>query len=95
MPEGMHSIFDRMLLQITKNKRAISSTNSRSVKLAIQPLSLLDLAEGVKVQPKKGIGIERAILGAVAFCGPFLKVNRGVMTLIYQPARVYLLTQTS
>jgi hypothetical protein len=77
LPTGLPAIYDRMLLQI-----------------AVRPLELEELAAAVGLQSRHPqLNTVEVARDAVARCGPLLKIQDQVVSLVHQSMRDYLLRE--
>ncbi|KAH7069998.1 NACHT and ankyrin domain protein [Paraphoma chrysanthemicola] len=95
IPTGLSAIYSRMLSQILPDRRKLSKDILDWVTMATRPLKLRELAAAVDIKPASSlIDEEHAVRDAVSACGPFLKIDDEVITLVHQSARDYLLRET-
>jgi ankyrin repeat protein len=101
IPRGLFAVYSRLLLQIPEERRETSRQILQWVSTALRPLSLAELASAVDVEATPGlITTKQAIRDKIAFCGPFLKIERDfwgleIVGLVHQSAQDYLLREAT
>jgi ankyrin repeat protein len=96
LPSGLPAIYSRMLHQIPAGHRKISSRILQWVTMALQPLTLLEIATAIGLETSSPlISLEHATKDEITLCGSFLKVQGPEVTLIHQSVRDYILDQKS
>jgi hypothetical protein len=94
LPTGLPAIYDRMLLQIPARHRELSQAILRWVTFAVRPLELEELAAAVGLQSRHPqLNTVEVARDAVARCGPLLKIQDQVVSLVHQSMRDYLLRE--
>lgn len=92
LPQGLHEVYEEMLMQIRSYQRNTSLEVLGWVALSRRPLSLQELASAVNCQPPHDwLTIEQTITERTAFCGPLLRIADQEVTLVHESARDYLL----
>ncbi|KAJ5169209.1 uncharacterized protein N7482_004803 [Penicillium canariense] len=93
LPSGLPGIYSRMLLGIEGSQQEVCSRILRWVTMALRPLTLQELAAAIGTQSSDLISGDQAIRDQIAFCGPFIKIDKQEVGLIHQSARDYLLRE--
>jgi ankyrin repeat protein len=94
LPTGLPAIYDRMLLQIPARHRKVSQAILRWVTFAVRPLELEELAAAVGLQPHHPqLNIGQVARDAINQCGPLLKIQEKVVSLVHQSVRDHLLRE--
>jgi hypothetical protein len=91
LPIGLEGMYERILLQIPKERWNIAALILRWVVIAVRPLTLTELGVVIGVKPTRALTIDKAIREYVGFCGYFLMVIGNIVYLIHQSAKDYLL----
>ncbi|KAH7066499.1 NACHT and ankyrin domain protein [Paraphoma chrysanthemicola] len=95
IPTGLFAIYSRMLSLIPPDRRKLIKDMLDWVTMAMRPLELLELAAAINIKPASNlINEEQSVRDAISACGPFLKIDDEVVTLVHQSARDYLLRET-
>jgi hypothetical protein len=95
LPAGLTGIYDRMLLQVSQDRRDRVVSILRWVTMALRPLTLKELATAIDIAPVAGLDLEETAREYVSFCGYFLPVTGETVGLVHQSAKDYLLRQGS
>jgi hypothetical protein len=95
LPVGLAGIYDRMLLQVSQDRRDMVRSILRWVALALRPLTLSELATAIDIEPVAELDIEETTRQYVGFCGYFLTVTGDRVGLVHQSAKDYLLRHGS
>lgn len=94
LPRDLDGFYARMLHRIISHgeqRASIAARIIRWVVLALRPLSLLELSIATETRPTKVLSSEEAMSDVLRLCGYFLKVNDGIVSLIHNSARNYLI----
>lgn len=91
IPQGLHEIYSRMLVQIEASRRSVVFDILQWIIVAVRPPTLSELREAIHLPPTGKISKHQAILDHVTLCGHILTVHDQQVTLIHQSARDYLL----
>jgi ankyrin repeat protein len=93
LPIGLEGMYERMLLQIPRERRDIAASILRWVVMAVRPLTLAELSAAIGVKPVTGLSINEAMRVYVGFCGYLLTVIGNNIGLVHQSAKDYLLRE--
>ncbi|USP82278.1 hypothetical protein yc1106_09552 [Curvularia clavata] len=105
LPDGLSSIYARMLLEIPEKERETALSILRWVCIAREPLSLLELAELMALQqrgpgpitstgPKRAldlVDLKQEAKDAVTVCGQILRLKHEVVTFVHKTAGDFLM----
>lgn len=104
LPRGLEEMYDRILIQILPDRRAIAARILRWVAIAVRPFTLAELASAFSIQPAAGLDPVKVMREQVEFCGYFLRMHKHKpwnneempvddwpVTLLHQSAKDYLL----
>ncbi|KAK5702015.1 hypothetical protein LTR97_004833 [Elasticomyces elasticus] len=91
LPEGLPSMYSRMLLQIHRHNRFTSLLILQCVTVSVAPLDLLELAVAIGTLESKHITQEQTIRDQIKACGAMIRIDTGTVELVHQSARDYLL----
>ena len=91
LPLGLDGMYERMLLQIRKERRDIAALILRWVAMAVRPLTLTELSAATGIRPVTNLSINEVIRHHVGFCGYLLRVTSNDVGLVHQSAKDYLL----
>ncbi|EMD88580.1 hypothetical protein COCHEDRAFT_1181709 [Bipolaris maydis C5] len=91
LPSGLPAIYSRMLLRIPGKHIKLSRAILQWVTMADRPLQLKELAAAVGIQANSQMTVEHVARDAVDLCGPLLKTQEQIISLVHQSARDYLL----
>jgi ankyrin repeat protein len=91
LPTDLFQLYERMLRDIQPDRRELSLYVLRSVTLASRPLTVYELAFvascfSVRSNP---LITWQTISDLVEGCGPLLRINDGIVTLVHESARDY------
>jgi hypothetical protein len=87
---GLEGMYERMLLQIHKDRRDIAASILRWVTMAVRPLTLTELGEATGIRPPTNLSIDEAVRDYVNYCGYLLTVTGSEVGLVHQSAKDYL-----
>jgi len=91
LPTGLEGMYERMLLQIRRERRDIAALILRWVVIAIRPLTLTELSAATGIRLVAKLSIDEEMRDYVGFCGYLLTVTGNEVGLIHQSAKDYLL----
>ncbi|KAK5680097.1 hypothetical protein LTS10_008047 [Elasticomyces elasticus] len=91
LPQGLDSMYCRMLAQIDDSHKATCSSILQWVTLAVRPLTLLELAAATGTNATEYATQRQAIRDEVMACGALVRVGVETVGLVHQSARDYLL----
>ncbi|KAI1743227.1 ankyrin repeat-containing domain protein [Xylaria scruposa] len=91
IPKGLHAIFSRMLLEISRIRRRNTALILRWVTFAVRPLTLQELVAATGIQSSPSLNAEQAARDEIALYGSFLKILEDKVTFVHQSAKEYLL----
>lgn len=74
LPKGLNEVYERILLHIKPDNTAIISTMLQWISLAIEPLSVPELAEAIQIHASSYLSKEELCLSYIESCGHLLQV---------------------
>lgn len=95
IPSGLHEVYDRLLLQIQKERREIASRILGWIVMAVRPLTLVELAVATGCQSSGNLEPHEVIRYHVEYCGALIQITgpKDEVGLIHQSVKDYLLRE--
>lgn len=91
--EGLYPFYERILDQVDPAHRGLTLDVLRWCAFAIEPLTIKELASALKITPTGLLDREAVLRGNITYCGHFLSISNGVLTLVHQSAYDFLTKQ--
>lgn len=95
LPEGLHPLYERILEQVSLAHRSPTLDILRWCTFAFRPLTLRELASALEIQPTSLLDSEAVLRGKLTYCGHFLSISNGFISLVHQSAYDFLTRQFS
>lgn len=90
LPQGLHSLYERILEQVDPFHRDLSLDILRWCTFAVRPLTLSELASALGIQPTNLLDKEAVLRGKLAYCGHLISISDDTISLVHQSAYDFL-----
>jgi hypothetical protein len=83
LPTGLEEMYERMLLQISEDRRNTAAIILRWVAVVFRPLTLAELGAATGIRPVVNMSFDDVMRDHVGFCGYLLTVTGSIVNLVY------------